>query len=309
MPVSARPLRSIPGNRRIDDDTNPGGQFTWVSHPLTARTWNTDLHTSRGYYEGLIASLNDYDEVWYGASNLHRTPYNGRTGQYFSEDATISYWAGYYEAQAMQSVGTICCVKHFTTNDQETHRQGLTTFTNEQALREIYLRAFEGAFQGGALSTMTALNRIGTRLCKNNYALITTVLRDEWGFQGHVTSDGYVDLAYFNNTLEELVAGMDYSCIDTSGANAPRIVAAVNDGDGYILKAARLAAKRNLYAMLHTTSINGLGGESSIMVIVPTWEKALMIANVSLTAAFAVFTVLAIASYLRKKRTVAKKEN
>lgn len=209
----------------------------------------------------------------------------------------------------MQSVGTICCVKHFTTNDQETHRQGLTTFTNEQALREIYLRAFEGAFQGGALSTMTALNRIGTRLCKNNYALITTVLRDEWGFQGHVTSDGYVDLAYFNNTLEELVAGMDYSCIDTSGANAPRIVAAVNDGDGYILKAARLAAKRNLYAMLHTTSINGLGGESSIMVIVPTWEKALMIANVSLTAAFAVFTVLAIASYLRKKRTVAKKEN
>lgn len=299
----------IPGNRRIDDDTNPGGQFTWVSHPLTARTWNVDLHNTRGYFEGIIASLNDYDEIWFGSGNLHRTPYNGRTGQYFSEDATISYWAGYYEAQGVQSVGTICCVKHFTTNDQETHRQGLTTFTNEQALREIYLRAFEGAFQGGALSTMTALNRIGTRLCKNNYALITTVLRDEWGFDGHVTSDGYVDLAYFNNTLEELVAGMDYSCIDTSGANAPRVISAVKDGDGYILQAIRQAAKRNLYVMLHTTSMNGLGGESSIMVIVPTWEKALMAVNVALTGAFVVVAVLAVVSYLKKKQTVVKKEN
>lgn len=175
-------------------------------------------------------------------------------------------------------------------------------------MREIYLRAFEGSFQGGALGTMCALNRIGTRLAKNNYALLTTVLRDEWGFQGHVTSDGYVDLGYFNNTLEELVAGMDYSCIDTSGYNATQVIQAVNDGDGYILQAIRLAAKRNLYVMLHTTRINGLGEGSSLVTIVPTWEKALIVTNIVTTIGFVGFAGLSIASARKKKKTVISVE-
>ncbi|MCD7819373.1 MAG: fibronectin type III-like domain-contianing protein, partial [Lachnospiraceae bacterium] len=298
----------IPGSSYIDDETTAGGQFTWVSHPLTTRTWNTEIHYLRGYYEGIIAGLNGYDELWYGAANLHRTPFNGRTGQYFSEDSILSYWAGYYEVQGVQETGTICCVKHFATNDQETHRQGVSTFMGEQALREVYLRAFEGSFTGGALSTMTALNRIGTRLCKNNYSLITTVLRDEWGFEGHVTSDGYVDLAYFNNTLEELVAGMDYSCLDSSGANAARVISAIeDDGDGYILQTLRQAAKRNLYVMLHMTSINGLGEGTSLMVIVPLWEKALIAVNFISAVGFAAFTVLSVVCH-RKQKKVKEEE-
>ena len=80
----------VPGNTKGDDDTNAaGGAIQFVSHPLTARTWNTDMNEKRGLYEGLICTLNGKDEIWYGAGNLHRHPYGGRAGQYWSEDATL----------------------------------------------------------------------------------------------------------------------------------------------------------------------------------------------------------------------------
>lgn len=271
----------IPGNTKGDDDKNAaGGAIQFVSHPVTARTWNTEMNTLRGLFEGLIVTLNGKDEIWYGAGNLHRTSYGGRAEQYWSEDANLDYFNGYYEAQACQSVGGITCVKHMCCNDQEAQRTGLSVFVGEQALREIYLRAFEGSFDGGALSVMATTGRIGTTLGKNYKSLMTTVLRNEWGFKGHVTSDGYVNTGYYNNTLEELEAGMDYSCCDSAGSNASRILKAINNGDGNVLKLMRQAAKRNLYVMAQTASMNGLGNGAKVVSIVPAWEKAVLTANI-----------------------------
>ena len=293
----------VPGTQKGDDDTNAaGGEIQFVSHPLTARTWNTEMNSLRGYYEGLICTLNGGDEIWYGAGNLHRTPFGGRANQYWSEDATLSYYNGYYECEAAQAVGCIICVKHMCCNDQESQRTGLSVFVEEQALREIYLRAFEGSFAGGALSVMTTTGRIGTTLGKNYSAMLTTVLREEWGFQGHVTSDGYVNTGYYNNTLEELVAGMDYSCCDSSGANAQRILNAINSGDGYILQCMREAAKRNLYVMTKSASMNGLGDGSSVISIVPAWEMAVFVLNIVLGVLFIILLILSIVEY-RKGRT------
>ena len=293
--TNAIPELDIPGNTKGDDDTNAaGGAIQWVSHPLTARAWNTDLNTQRGYYEGLICMLIGKDEIWYGAGNLHRHSYGGRAGQYWSEDATLDYYNGYYEAEAMQSVGTIMCVKHMCCNDQEAQRTGLSVFVDEQALREIYLRAFEGAFDGGALSVMATTGRVGTTLGKNYPSLMTTVLRDEWGFQGHVTSDGYVNTGYYNNTLEELEAGQDYSCCDSAGSNAQKILNAIRGGDGNVLKLMRLAAKRNLYVMAHSARMNGLGSGATVISIVPAWESAVFAANIVLGAAVLVLAVLAV---------------
>ena len=296
----------IPGNTKGDDDTNAcGGAIQWVSHPLTARTWNTAMNTARGYYEGLICMLIGKDEIWYGAGNLHRHSYGGRAGQYWSEDATLDYYNGYFEAEAMQSVGVIMCVKHMCCNDQEAQRTGLSVFVDEQALREIYLRAFEGSFDGGALSVMATTGRVGTTLGKNYPALMTTVLRDEWGFKGHVTSDGYVNTGYYNNTLEELEAGQDYSCCDSAGSNAQKILNAINNGDGYALQLMRLAAKRNLYVMTQTARMNGLGNGSTVISIVPAWESAVFAANIVLGAALVVFAVLAVLQE-RKNRKAAQ---
>ena len=296
----------VPGVTRADDDTTAaGGAIHWVSHPLTARTWNTEMNTLRGYYEGLICMLIGKDEIWYGAGNLHRHPYGGRAGQYWSEDPTLDYFNGYYEAQAMQGVGVTMCVKHMCCNDQEAQRTGLSVFVDEQALRETYLRAFEGSFAGGALSVMATTGRVGPTLGKNYEAMMTTVLRGEWGFKGTVTSDGYVNTGYYNNTLEELVAGMDYSCCDSNGANAQRILNAIEGGDGNILQHMRQAAKRNLYVMTQTARMNGLGNGASVIAIVPAWEMAVFAANIVVGALFVVCLVLAIVEGSRNRKAVS----
>lgn len=297
----------VVGGDRCDDDNQAGGAILWNSHPNTSRTWNTELYADRGTLEGITAQLNDRDEIWWGAGNMHRTPFGGRANQYYSEDANFDYIVGYVEAEAMQAVGTNICVKHFCTNDQETMRQGLTTFVTEQALREIYARAFEGSFAGGAMGTMNALNRIGTKLAKNNYSLNTTVLRNEWGFEGHVTSDGYVTTNYFQNAAEELTAGMDYSCIDTNGVTASLVYKEIEDEkDGFLLQSVRLAAKRNLNAMLSSWRINGQSGDTIIKTIVPSWQIALMTVNAVAAILVVVFIVVDLVKEKRTARVTVK---
>ena len=264
------------------------------------------MNTDRGYFEGLICMLIGKDEIWYGAGNLHRTTYGGRANQYWSEDANLDYYNGYYEAQAMQGVGVIMCVKHMCCNDQEAERTGLSVFVDEQALREIYLRAFEGAFDGGALSVMATTGRIGPILGKNYGAMLTTVLRNEWGFKGTVTSDGYVNTGYYNNTLEELEAGMDYSCCDSAGSNAQRILNAIKGGDGNILKLVRQSAKRNLYVMTQSARLNGLGNGGVAIAIVPAWEMGVFVANIVVGVLFAACLVLTVATSFGKKQTKAE---
>ncbi|MGI6107450.1 MAG: glycoside hydrolase family 3 C-terminal domain-containing protein [Lachnospiraceae bacterium] len=315
MNVQAVDRLGVAGMRRTDDDYQAGGSVRWPSHPTTTRTWNTELVAKRGELEGVTMQLNDYDEVWWGSANMHRTPFLGRTGQYYSEDANLDYLVGYVEAQAVQEVGGTLCAKHFTTNDQETHRQGLTSFMTEQALREIYLRAFEGGFQGSAMSTMNALNRQGTMLAKNNYAMNITVLREEWGFEGHVTSDGYVDLGYFNNAVEEIVSGMDYSCCDSNGNTAKILLEELTEDtgseyyhSGYVLQALRRAAKDNLNVMLHGWRMNSLSGDVTITHIVPTWEKALMGVDLALAILTILFLILAILKNPEKYRSFRKVE-
>lgn len=296
----------IPGTSHKDDDQQCCGQFIMPYHAFMANSWNTDIHTERGYYGGIIAQLNGYDEIWYGANDFHRTPFGGRSNQYFSGDSTLQYWCSYNEANAMQATGTICCIKHFVINDQETNREGISTFTNEQALREIYLRSFEGGFAGGALSTMCSLGRIGTKLAKNNKALLTNVLRGEWDFQGHVTSDGWLPfLGYFQNSLEQIEAGMDYACMDTSNTNGSRIVAQIQENDdGNMLMILRQAAKRNLYVMAHTSRMNGLGSGTIVTAVLPTWEKALIVVDLATFIAFVVCTAWCIADYCKKRQPV-----
>lgn len=308
LSVTVVPELGIPGTSHVDDENMSGGQFNFVSHAAQARSWNIELDEERGYYMGLIAQLNGYDEIWAGASNFHRTQFNGRFSQYYSEDAILDYWTCYYEAKGMQATGAVFCAKHSACNDQETGRTGLSVFLTEQTLREIYMRAFEGAFahKDGAKSTMTSLGRIGTRLAKNHPAYLTSLLRGEWDFEGHVTSDGYCQQNYFQNTHEELAAGMDYSCIDTGGVNAANMMEGINGGDGYLLQLLRQSAHRNLFVMSRTSRMNGLGeGGGTIVTILPAWEKAVLYTNFALIAGFAVCTVLSIVTYRKRKAAVS----
>ena len=281
----------MPGMNRTDDNIGIGSltctgtdALTWVSEVTTSRTWNTERFSERGRLLGIEAVFCDANEIWYGGGNIHRTAFGGRNNQYYAEDGNYGYLVGAYEAEAMQNVGVIYCIKHFALNDQETGRNGISTFTNEQALREIYLRSFEGAFRkGGAMSVMTAFNRIGCVPNNADSALLNNVLRGEWGFKGHITSDGYSSLAYKNHFAEFLVTGQDYYCMD-AGMFGSSIGKLIDQGDTAIITALRRAAKNDLYVDSRSIAVNGLTNGSIVVTVVPGWQKAMLIA----TAVFAV---------------------
>ena len=203
---------AMPGSTRADDGVciqqatlEATGQtcMAWPSEIMTSCTWNKECFTARGEMLAQEAFFCGANEVWYGGGNLHRTPFSGRNMQYYSEDGNYGYYVGWYEAQAMQKYGITYCIKHFALNDQEYYRQGLNTFATEQTLREQYFRAFEGAFcKGGVLGTMLGFNRIGCIPAMTCKAMVTDLLRGEWGFKGHVTPDAYTSSAYCDDNVK-----------------------------------------------------------------------------------------------------------
>lgn len=304
----------MPASKRADDNGGLGtplvavgsNPMKWTTEAMTARTWNQELYTSRGEIMGIEATFCNVNEIWYGGGNIHRTPVAGRNWQYYSEDGNLGYIVGKYEAQGMQSVGVNYCIKHFVLNDQETNREGISTFANEQSIREIYMRAFEGALcEGGALGVMTSFNRLGTVFSSADYNLVHNVLKGEWGFKGHVTTDGYTTDPFKQHFKEELTAGIDYTCASNMDyANA--IMAEVSAGDGQLMESLRLSAKHNIYAMSRTVSQNGLSNDSTIVTIVPAWETGLLVATAIFAAGFVGFTIAFMVT-TGKKREEEKK--
>lgn len=267
--------------------------LSWVSEVMTSRTWNKKRFAARGHMLGVEAIYCNLNDLWYGGGNIHRTAFGGRNMQYYSEDGILGYYVGWYEAQAMQALGIMYGIKHFALNDQEANRESLGLFANEQSIREIYLRSFEGPMcKGGAMDIMTGFNRIGVRYVATNPSLLTGVLKTEWGYKGHVTTDAGSN-SYKSRLLEQLVAGIDYTCWNNDNSI---IGTYINNGDGYALKLLRLATKHNLYAASRSVSVNGLSSSTRVEKIVPAWQKALAYGGVGLAVAGAALAGGAIAA-------------
>lgn len=164
---------------------------------VLACTWNDELAEEFGEIIGEEGNQLG-THVWYAPGcNIHRSPQGGRNNEYYSEDPLISGKMSAAVTRGVQSKGIVVTVKHFAANEQETNRQsnGLYTWLNEQSLREIYLEPFEiSVKEGGAKGIMSAYNRIGAQWCGGSKALITDLLRTEWGFDGFVITDASIDL-------------------------------------------------------------------------------------------------------------------
>ncbi len=208
----------LDGPQGINDTNMTQGstnvKFTFYpSETVLAQTWSVELSYTYGLniaYEAGQANVSG----WYApAVDLHRTPFGGRNFEYYSEDAYLSGKMAANTIAGATNNGLYCYVKHFAVNETASNGQGASsgmyTWLTEQAMRENYLKGFEIAIkEGGANAVMAAYSNVGAVTCTGSYALLTGVLRTEWGFKGTVITD-YSDGSDACDPDQGLRAGTD----------------------------------------------------------------------------------------------------
>ena len=259
----------------------------YSSEPVLAATFNKDLAARVGAMYGEDGLYTGTGFLWGLGANMHRIPYGGRVSEYYSADSVHSALIGAEVAGASKEHGVVLVAKHFVINEQEQNRIGVATFTNEQALRENYLRSFEGiATYGEMQGVMTAYNRIGLLSCTAEYDLLTTVLREEWGSQAYVISDLNSPTAGLYDGNAAIAAGLSTFLNNgtydaTSGAYVNTTLNVENiKSDPTLLYGAREACHRMLYNFIHSNAVNGLDENSRVLFVTPWWKPVLITLDV-----------------------------
>ena len=213
-------LTDADGPASLNNNFTGVGSIGFPASTAFACTWNKDLAKQFGEMIGDMAH-DMHVAGWYApAMNIHRNAFSGRTFEYFSEDSLLSGVMASSEISGAKSKGVYSFMKHFALNDQETKRtEMLCTWTNEQAMREIYLKPFEMSVkEGGAQAVMSSFNYIGNTYAGADSALLQTVLRGEWGFKGFVLTDYFGGYGY-QNADQEVRAGNDSMLATTKITN------------------------------------------------------------------------------------------
>ena len=204
----ANGVRLNNGNGLAADDRDTSA---WCMAPMMASTWNTELIRRAGEAMGQEALLSGRQGRMAPAFNLHRSPFQGRVFEYYSEDPLLSGKMAVAMVNGTASMGMFDYIKHFGLNDQETNRANrLKTWANEQVIRELYNRPFEIAIREarktikytadsegtvktkvmrGVSAMMGAQNCFGPVTAFANYDLMTKLVRDEWNFNGVIITD------------------------------------------------------------------------------------------------------------------------
>ncbi|NIK93315.1 beta-glucosidase [Mangrovimonas sp. CR14] len=225
-----------------------------------ASTWNIDLIKSVGKAMGEEVKEYGVDVLLAPALNIHRNPLNGRNFEYYSEDPLVAGKIASAYIQGIQSNNVGTSIKHFAANNQETNRLAVNAHITERAMREIYLRGFEIAIkESEPWTVMTAYNKINGNYASASNDLLTTILREEWGYKGLVMTDWFGGYPGFESILEEgsvsdvvaqINAGND---LLMPGTEAQREVLAKAIEDGTINEAAVNASLRRILEYLQKT--------------------------------------------------------
>ena len=190
-------------------------------------TWDAALVERVGIALGEEAQAEGVGVLLGPGINIKRSPLCGRNFEYLSEDPLVSGVLGAALVSGLQSQGVGAALKHFAANNQESDRLRVSADVDERPLREIYLRGFQRVVQAAhPWTVMCSYNRINGVYASESPWLLTTVLRDEWGFDGLVMSDwGAV-----NDRVAGVAAGLDLEMPSSGGQTDQQLVAAVEDG-------------------------------------------------------------------------------
>lgn len=296
--------------------SDPNGNWhpeVFANAPLVAASFNQDLYKEVGSFIGEEALFTGIPILWGPGLNTHRHAYNGRNGEYYSEDPVLSGSAAMEFAIGALDYGLIAAPKHFAFNDQETNRSGVAPYMLEQRAREVELRAYQIAFEAtkydteeedaGMRGLMISFSKIGPVECTASYEMMTEILKEEWGFKGYAVTDIYDDTDIYGAVLAS-----GTTCFDTRGisgfygattlencstfatqVDGSKLSAQLLSGDARLQNAVKDSCHNILYAFSQSSLMNRYNSTTHIEQTMTWWRMAYM-------AAIAAFGILLLAS-------------
>lgn len=288
----------------VSEDDNAFGYHTnaYVGAPVVAATFNPFLQEEEGRLLANDALWTGYS-TWFGPGmNLHRTPYNGRNVGYYSEDSVLTGMTATYVHRGLNAKGVVTNAKHFAFNDQETNRDGLAVFLNEQAARENELRGFQIPIRDGSLKgLMSAFNRVGCVHVAAHTGLMNGILRGEWGFHGYMITDSVKSSQYFL-PKECLMAGNDMMLGGSNNGKVWEFTEEAVAKDLVLQAALRESYHRKLYFYTNSVLMNGITQASSAGSSIVWWVLMLRILGGITFVGFVVFFVLFLVNAKKERR-------
>lgn len=310
------------GNVMVVSSNDPNADYMSADmpcEPMTAATFNPDLLEEQGkaYGEDMLWSRNGM--IWAPGMNLHRTPFNSRNHEYYSEDPMLTNILGTRFVRGGLSKGAILAAKHFAFNTQESFREGLSQMMEEQSARELELRAFQGIFEDAnyinptvgtehdALGLMSSFSRIGVCGVNAHTGLMKNILRGEWGFKGLSSTDMVVGGRFFNpqdaviNNVTFMATSNGDNLLNSywpeynnkdNVKNDPALCQALQENMHYYM-----------YALANSSALNGISPDTVITEPVYWWQTALVVGAAVLGAATVGLIAWASVIKLRKKET------
>ena len=276
------------GPASINNNFTGVGSIGFPVGVVVAATWNKELAHAFGDSIGKMANEMDVSGWYAPAMNNHRTAFAGRNFEYYSEDGLLSGWIAAEAVKGSQENGVYAYMKHFALNDQEQNRCDMVcTWSNEQAIREIYLKPFEMCVkEANCLAVMSSFNYIGNRWAGGSSSLCKTVLRDEWGFKGFVETDYFGVYGYMSSD-QAIRNGTDLMLVNYPTATKFR------DTNG-AKKARRDAAKNILYVVANSRAYY----PENLSEGMASWKVMMYVADAVVAA---LCLLIAVKSFGKKK--------
>ena len=281
------------GPAAINNNFTGVGSIGFPIEVVVASTWNKQLAQAWGECMGKI-SQEMGAEGWYAPGmNTHRTAFGARNYEYFSEDGVLAGKMGAKAVEGARKYGVYSYIKHFAL--YEGNAKMVSVWSNEQAIREIYLKPFEiSVKQGGANAIMVSWSFLGDKWTGESSNLINTVLRDEWGFRGMALTDFFRNNGHgFMNADAALANGVD-AMLSTFNGEENNVA---NPEHPTSVLQMRNACKNVMYTVVSSWAYDGEHEETGM----ENWKKAGIGIDIVIALFMAGMEVLVIRGYKKRK--------